>query len=272
MESYSMGEALAQILRRRQRMGQRRLAPGPQSGGSPPLRDQASPSPGAKPVQAPLPQAGPSEATPTPAPRTPAPRAPAEAAPACLNLEQLQQAARACTACELCQSRTQVVFADGSARPGGIFFVGEAPGAEEDRQGIPFVGPSGQLLTDIIEKGMGMARNQVTIANVLKCRPPGNRDPKPAEKHLCTPFLDRQIELVDPAVLIPLGTHAAQHLLQTDEKISALRGRVHLRGGRQVVPTFHPAFLLRNPGRKRDCWQDIQLAMKTAGLPLPGRS
>ena len=264
MESYSLGEALAQILRRRQRMGQRRLAPGPRStrAAGPPGRAPVKPGHPSVPVDPPDP--GPQIAH--------SPKTPAEAALACLNLEQLHRATRSCTACELCQSRSQVVFADGGARPGGIFFVGEAPGAEEDRQGIPFVGPSGQLLTDIIEKGMGMARNQVTIANVLKCRPPGNRDPKPAEKALCTPFLDRQIELVDPAVLIPLGTHAAQHLLQTDAKISSLRGRVHDRGGRKVVPTFHPAFLLRNPGRKRDCWQDIQLAMKTAGLPLPGRA
>ena len=240
-----MGEALAQILHRRQRMGQRRLAPGAHT---------AAPSQ-ATPANQPAIVSTAAASKTSQAPPT------ARIAQGCLDLEQLARATQACTACDLCQTRTQVVFADGQALPGGIFFVGEAPGEQEDLQGIPFVGPSGQLLTDIIEKGMGLSRSQVTIANVLKCRPPA----------LCTPFLDRQIELVDPKVLVPLGTHAAQHLLNTDQKISDLRGRVHDRAGRLVVPTFHPAFLLRNPGRKRDCWNDIQLAMKTAGIPAPGR-
>jgi len=152
-----------------------------------------------------------------------------------------------------------------------VLFVGEAPGFHEDEQGVPFVGPAGALLTDIIEKGMGLTRAEVSIANVLKCRPPENRDPSAEEKALCTPFLDRQIELLDPKVIIPLGRHASNHVLGTDEPMGRLRGRVHTLGGRSVVPTFHPAYLLRTPSAKRDCWKDIQLAMTELGLPKPSR-
>ena len=149
-------------------------------------------------------------------------------------------------------------------------FVGEAPGAEEDLRGVPFVGPAGQLLTDIVEKGMGLARSEVVIANVLKCRPQGNRDPQAHEKELCTPWLDRQIELVDPEILIPLGRHASNHLLGLDASMGSLRGRVHMRGERKVVPTYHPAYLLRDPSQKRHTWADIQLAMREMGLAPPG--
>jgi DNA polymerase len=151
-------------------------------------------------------------------------------------------------------------------------FVGEAPGADEDRQGVPFVGRAGQLLSDIIEKGMGLRRTEdVYIANVLKCRPPDNRDPSPEEKALCTAYLERQIELVDPQVIVPLGRHAAQHLLSSDAPMGRLRGRVHRVAGRAVVPTYHPAYLLRSPNMKRAAWEDIQLAMAELGLPIPDR-
>ena len=246
---------------------------------TPPVPSPSSPQPAAS-GATPSPQASPpspdsphsSQGSPSP-PTAPAPAdsTPAALAPQCLDLKQLEQAVSGCRACQLCQSRTQTVFADGSAQPGGVFFIGEAPGAEEDRTGTPFVGPAGALLTDIIQKGMGLARSAVTIANVLKCRPPGNRDPLPLEKSLCTPFLDRQIELVDPKVLIPLGKHAAQHILGVETPISRLRGQVHEVRGRAVVPTFHPAYLLRNPAAKRECWADIQLAMRVAGIPLPPR-
>ena len=171
----------------------------------------------------------------------------------------------ACTACGLCATRTQTVFADGS-ESARVMFIGEAPGADEDATGVPFVGRAGKLLSDIVEKGMGLSRAQVYIANVLKCRPPENRDPTPAEKRVCTPWLDRQIELVDPQVLIPLGRHAANHVLGTDLPMGRLRGRVHELGRRKVVPTFHPAYLLRSPGMKKECWADIQLAMGILGL------
>ncbi len=188
------------------------------------------------------------------------------------DLVGLKAVVAACRACALCETRTQTVFADGPDGGTGktrVLFIGEAPGQNEDEQGVPFVGRAGQLLTDIIEKGMGLSRREVSIANVLKCRPPDNRDPTPAEKALCTPFLDRQIELIDPEVLIPLGLHATQHLLDSTESMGRLRGRVHMRGGRKVVPTYHPAFLLRSPSMKKECWKDIQLAMRELGLGRP---
>lgn len=184
---------------------------------------------------------------------------------AAADLQSLRAGVAACTSCGLCATRTQTVFADGDGRA-RVMFVGEAPGADEDASGVPFVGRAGKLLSDIIEKGMGLPRTQVYIANVLKCRPPENRDPTPAEKRVCTPWLDRQIELVNPQVLIPLGRHAANHVLGTDLPMGRLRGQVHELGGRKVVPTFHPAFLLRSPGMKKECWADIQLAMEILGL------
>lgn len=189
-----------------------------------------------------------------------------EQAAACATLDELRQAVARCEACDLCRTRTQTVFMDGEGSS-GVLFVGEAPGADEDRTGVPFVGRAGQLLTDIITKGMGLPRAAVRIANVLKCRPPENRDPTTPEKETCTPWLDRQIELIDPGVIVPLGRHAAMHVLGVTASMGAMRGRVHVRGGRKVVPTFHPAYLLRSPGEKKECWKDIQLAMKEIGLP-----
>ena len=185
---------------------------------------------------------------------------PAARAPACADLAELRAAVAECTSCELCQTRTQTVFADGSGSA-RVLFVGEAPGADEDARGLPFVGRAGQLLTDIVTKGMGLRREDVYIANILKCRPPGNRDPRPGEKELCTPWLDRQIELVDPEVIIPLGRHASQHVLRVEASMGRMRGRAHRVGGRQVVPTYHPAYLLRSPEMKPECWKDIKLAM-----------
>lgn len=196
-------------------------------------------------------------------------------AAACADLESLRAAVAACTACELCKTRTQTVFADGTPRA-RVMFVGEGPGENEDLQGLPFVGRAGQLLTDIIEKGMGLKRSDVYIANVVKCRPPNNRDPSDAEKQMCTPWLDRQIELLAPEVIVTLGRHASNHVLGLEGpralSMGALRGRVHERNGRKVVPTFHPAYLLRSPSEKKECWKDIQLAMGLLGLePPPGR-
>ena len=190
-------------------------------------------------------------------------------AAACGDLASLRAAVSRCEACALARTRTQTVFADGPERA-QVLFIGEAPGENEDRQGIPFVGEAGKLLTDIIEKGMGMPRSQVAIANVLKCRPPENRDPSPEETRACTPWLDRQVELVNPKVLIPLGKHASNHVLGLAgpelRSMGSLRERVHERGGRSIVPTFHPSYLLRTPEAKKDCWKDIQLAMGLLGL------
>lgn len=183
-------------------------------------------------------------------------------------LVALRAEVAACEKCELCRTRTQTVFADGSGKA-GVMFIGEAPGQNEDEQGVPFVGRAGALLTDIIQKGMGLRREEVYIANVLKCRPPQNRDPKPEETRLCTPYLDRQIELVDPQVLIPLGLHASQHVLHSPLTMGRMRGRVHEIGGRKVVATYHPAYLLRSPNMKKECWKDIQLAMAELGIPVP---
>ena len=189
-------------------------------------------------------------------------------AKAARTLEELRGCVARCEACSLHKTRTQTVFQDGSPVR-RLMFIGEAPGADEDRTGVPFVGRAGQLLTDIITKGMGIAREEVLIANVLKCRPPDNREPTPEEKSICTPWLDRQIELHDPKVLIPLGRHASMHILGREASMGEMRTRIHEIGGRQVVPTYHPAYLLRSPGEKKECWKDIQLAMGVLGIPIP---
>jgi DNA polymerase len=196
------------------------------------------------------------------------------AAAGCLDLDSLRAAVAACTACELCKTRQQTVFSDGDGSA-GVLFVGEAPGQNEDEQGVPFVGAAGELLTDIIEKGMRLERSKVAIANVLKCRPPGNREPTDQEKALCTPWLDRQVELMQPRVVVALGRHAGNHVLgyagAARRSLGSLRARVYERGGRKVVVTYHPSYLLRDPSNKKDCWSDIQLAMRELGLQLPPR-
>ena len=164
-----------------------------------------------------------------------------------------------CTRCQLHrQGRRQIVFGVGDPRA-RLMFVGEAPGRDEDVQGIPFVGRAGQLLTKMIE-AIGFTREQVYIANVIKCRPPENRNPEPGEVAECEPFLFRQVASIRPAVIVALGTFASQALLKTQEPISRLRGRVYQYGGASLIPTFHPAFLLRSPDRKRDAWEDLKKA------------
>lgn len=174
-----------------------------------------------------------------------------------------------CTRCKLHGlGRTQIVFGVGNPAA-ELMFVGEAPGADEDIQGIPFVGRAGQLLTKMIE-AMGFTRDQVYIANVLKCRPPGNRNPEPDEIATCEPFLFRQLASIDPKVVIALGAFAARTLLKTDAPISRLRGRVFDYRGAKLIPTFHPSFLLRSPGYKREAWDDLQLALSVLGRAVPG--
>lgn len=164
-----------------------------------------------------------------------------------------------CTRCKLCSlGRQQIVFGVGNPSA-DLMFVGEAPGADEDQQGVPFVGRAGQLLTKIIE-AIDLRREDVYIANVIKCRPPNNRNPEPDEVDACVPFLFKQIDLIQPKVIVALGTFAAHALLQTDVPISRIRGKVHeYRGGAKLIPTFHPAYLLRSPERKRDVWEDMKL-------------
>jgi DNA polymerase len=174
-----------------------------------------------------------------------------------------------CTRCKLhAQGRKQIVFGVGNPAA-EIMFVGEAPGADEDIQGVPFVGRAGQLLTKMIA-AMGFAREDVYIANVLKCRPPGNRNPEPDEIALCEPFLFRQLASVEPKVVIALGAFAARTLLKTDDPISRLRGRVFDYRGAKLIPTFHPSFLLRSPGYKREAWDDLKKALAILGRELPG--
>jgi DNA polymerase len=173
-----------------------------------------------------------------------------------------------CTRCKLhTQGRTQIVFGVGNPKA-EIMFVGEAPGADEDAQGVPFVGRAGQLLTRMIA-AIGFARDEVYIANVLKCRPPGNRNPEPDEIELCEPFLFRQLASVEPKVVIALGAFAARTLLKTGDPISRLRGRVYDFRGAKLIPTFHPSFLLRSPGYKREAWEDLKKALAILGRDLP---
>jgi DNA polymerase len=163
-----------------------------------------------------------------------------------------------CTRCKLhTMGRTQVVFGVGNPNA-DLMFVGEAPGADEDIHGIPFIGRAGQLLTKIIE-AIGMTREDVYIANVIKCRPPQNRNPEPDEVETCEPFLFRQIDIIQPKVIVALGKFGAQTLLRTLDPISRLRGRVFEYRGAKLIPTFHPAYLLRNPSSKREVWEDMKL-------------
>jgi uracil-DNA glycosylase len=167
----------------------------------------------------------------------------------------------ACSRCkELAQTRTQTVFGVGNPCT-QLVFCGEAPGADEDRQGEPFVGRAGQLLTDIITKGMKMRREDFYILNILRCRPPGNRAPLPVEAAACREFLDRQLAIIQPKYICCLGAVAAQNLLNTTETIGRLRGRVHDLHGIKVVCTYHPAYLLRNPDAKRFVWDDMKILM-----------
>lgn len=167
-----------------------------------------------------------------------------------------------CTRCKLHRlGRTQVVFGVGNPNA-DLMFVGEAPGGDEDIKGIPFVGRAGQLLTDIIEKGLQIPRKDVYIANVIKCRPPQNRNPEQDEVETCEPFLFRQIEIIKPKVIVALGKFGAQTLLRTLDPISRLRGRVYEFRGAKLIPTFHPAYLLRNPASKREVWEDMKLVKR----------
>ena len=178
-------------------------------------------------------------------------RTPAEA------LRDIREEIGDCTRCKLhTLGRTQIVFGVGNPSA-DLMFVGEAPGADEDIHGIPFVGRAGQLLTKIIE-AIGLKRDDVYIANVIKCRPPGNRNPDPDEVDQCEPFLFQQIDRIHPKVVVALGTFAAKALLKTQDPISRLRGRIYDYRGAKLVPTFHPAFLLRSPDRKRDVWEDMK--------------
>lgn len=187
--------------------------------------------------------------------------APVEPSARPASWQALEAQVSACTACELHQTRTQTVFGVGN-READWMIIGEAPGAEDDRQGEPFVGRAGNLLDNML-RAAGLQRNDVFIANILKCRPPDNRDPHPEEVVSCAAFLQRQIEWVGPKLILCVGRVAAQNLLQTGESIGSLRGRVHRLASTHtpVVVTYHPAYLLRKPSEKRKAWDDLKLAM-----------
>jgi len=189
---------------------------------------------------------------------------------ASLDWDALRSMVSACTRCPLSEMRTQTVFGTGDVHARWMF-IGEAPGADEDRQGEPFVGRAGQLLTSMI-RALGLRRDDVYIANVLKCRPPGNRDPRPEEAASCRGYLERQIELVSPAIVVAVGRIAAQNLLATDTPLARLRGKVHPLGARRwpLVVTYHPAYLLRSPGEKRKAWQDLLFARRVLRLAEAG--
>ncbi len=185
----------------------------------------------------------------------PAPTPAAQSAVA--TLEEIRQEIGDCQRCKLCSGRTHIVFGVGNPKA-DLMFVGEAPGYDEDKEGIPFVGKAGKLLTRIIESMFEVKREEVYIANILKCRPPDNRDPEPDEVASCQNFLFQQIEAVDPKIVVTLGKYASQTLLETTTAISRLRGQFFKYRGRLLVPTFHPSYLLRNPSKKREVFYDMK--------------
>ncbi len=185
------------------------------------------------------------------------------------SLEEIAAQIASCTRCELQATRSRTVPGAGQVRP-DVLFIGEGPGAEEDAQGIPFVGRAGQLLTRMIE-AMGYQRDQVFIANIVKCRPPGNRAPTAQEIEACLPYLRRQITLIRPVVIVPMGNVAVQGLLGTTSGITQLRNRWHAYEGIPVMPTFHPSYLLRFPAVKKDAWADLLMVLKRLGRTPPPR-
>jgi uracil-DNA glycosylase family 4 len=188
------------------------------------------------------------------------PKEPAGARKRPLTLAGVREELGECTRCPLSRTRKNLVFGDGSSTA-RLVFVGEAPGEEEDNQGRPFVGRAGQLLTKIIN-AMGLKREDVYICNILKCRPPGNRNPKEDEIATCEPFLVKQLEAINPDIICALGTFAAKTLLRTEAPISSIRGKFHDYHGHKLMPTYHPAYLLRNPDAKKLVWEDVQKIMK----------
>jgi len=186
-------------------------------------------------------------------------------------LQMIREDIGDCTRCVLHkQGRKQIVFGVGNPKA-DLMFIGEAPGADEDEQGEPFVGRAGQLLNNMI-KAMGLQREQIYIANIIKCRPPGNRTPERDECETCSPFLMRQIEVIKPKAIVALGAVAAKTLLAINAPMSELRGRWYDFRGTKLAVTYHPAFLLRDPRQKKETWKDLQMVMKYLGLPMPAKS
>ncbi len=184
-------------------------------------------------------------------------------------LRAIQNEIGDCTRCALSAGRNKIVFGDGDPNA-RLMFVGEGPGADEDAQGVPFVGRGGQLLNNMIA-ATGLKREQVYIANIVKCRPPQNRTPEPQEANTCAPFLFQQIDVVRPEVIVALGSTAATYLLGVKSSLGGLRGRIHACRGTKLIVTYHPAYLLRDPTHKKEAWQDLKRAMAELGLAVPSR-
>lgn len=202
--------------------------------------------------------------------QVPAPPAlPGQPKPATLSLSAIRADLGDCRRCKLHPTRTNIVFGVGPENA-ELVFVGEGPGENEDLKGEPFVGRAGELLTKMIV-AMGYKRQEVYIANVVKCRPPGNRDPEPDEIAACRPFLERQLDAIRPKVIVALGAFAAQLITGSTDRISLLRGRFHEFRGIKVMPTFHPSYLLQSPSKKKEAWSDLQQVMKLLGKPTPRR-
>jgi DNA polymerase len=200
----------------------------------------------------------------------PMPAAPIPAEERAAALRAIQDEIGDCTRCPLAYAgRHKIAFGDGSPKA-RLMFVGEGPGADEDAQGLPFVGKAGQLLNNMIA-AMGLARTEVYIANIVKCRPPNNRVPEPVEANTCSQFLLRQIDVVQPEVIVALGSTAAMYLLGVRQSLSSLRGRWHTCRGAKLAVTYHPAFLLRDPRQKAEAWKDLQMVMAELGLIAPAR-
>ena len=195
---------------------------------------------------------------------------PQPAASRALTIEAVREWVNECTKCRLHAGRTHIVFGEGDPKA-RVVFVGEGPGADEDAQGRPFVGRAGQMLTKIIENVLLLRREDVYIANIVKCRPPGNRTPLPDEAGSCIPYLHKQLEAIGPEVIVALGSVASHHLLDVTTPIGRMRGRWHKYGDTRVMPTFHPAYLLRNPAEKRKVFEDMIMVREALGInPAPG--
>jgi len=182
------------------------------------------------------------------------------------NLQEIRSELGNCQRCKLARTRRTLVFGEGNSKA-SLMLIGEGPGYDEDVQGKPFVGRAGQLLTKILQ-AIAIQRDEVYITNIIKCRPPQNRNPEPDEIESCYPFLLKQIQAIQPRIICALGTFASQTLLETDEKITSLRGRAYTFSGIQIFPTYHPAYLLRNPEKKREVWEDMKKIAKALSNPL----
>jgi DNA polymerase len=239
--------------------------------GQVPASQPAAPSAAPRPAVAPVaPKTAAAPVVPKAVPETPVAKKPEAVRTTFSTLEEVREEIGDCQRCKLHKGRNTIVFGEGDPKA-VLLFVGEGPGFEEDQQGRPFVGAAGQLLTDIIEKGMKLKRADVYICNIVKCRPPGNRNPEPDEVDACIGFVKQQIAVIKPKVIVTLGNVPTQNLLGTKQGITKLRGTWQEYDGIPVMPTFHPSYLLRSPSEKKWVWADIQQVLKKLGMAIPSK-